>query len=54
MTFNDTKQVVPFRCAIYFDWLNIKMNGGRDINFDRLFEHIRSRGGMIREDSKHK
>ncbi|MFZ2653808.1 MAG: NYN domain-containing protein [Victivallales bacterium] len=48
MTFNDTKQSVPFRCAIYFDWLNIKMNGGKDLSFDRLFDHIRGRGGIIR------
>ncbi len=48
MTFNNTKQVNPFRCAIYFDWLNFKMNGGRDINFDKLFDHIRLRGGIVR------
>ena len=48
MTFHETEQVVPFRCAIYLDWLNIKMSGGQKLDFDQLFEHIRKKGGIIR------
>jgi len=48
MTFHETKQEAPFRCAIYFDWLNIKMSGGGNLDFDKLFEHIRKKSGIVR------
>ncbi len=47
MTFNDVISR-PFRCNVYMDWLNFKMNGGRDIKFDKLFEHIHLRGGNVK------
>jgi uncharacterized LabA/DUF88 family protein len=35
-------------CGVYLDWLNIKMNGGRELSFDKLLEYIRAQGGFIR------
>ena len=48
MRSDEAMAVGVFHCAVYLDWLNIKMNGGRDLNFDKLFDYIHSRGGFIR------
>jgi uncharacterized LabA/DUF88 family protein len=47
MTFNDIKHVMPFKANIFVDWLNVKANGGRGLNFTKLMEIVRNKGGII-------
>ena|ERR1051326_4458216 len=37
-----------FHAGVYVDWLNIKMNGGRDLHFAKLLGYIRDQGGFVR------
>lgn len=47
MTFRDTKAIIPFKANIFIDWLNIKANGGGDLDFFKLMQHVRDKGGAI-------
>ena len=47
MTFNDKTVPIPFKANIFIDWLNVKANGGIGLDFFKLIQHIRDKGGII-------
>jgi len=47
MTFDDKVGPLPFKANIFIDWLNVKANGGSALDFFKLMQHIRNKGGII-------
>jgi len=47
MTFNEISNIFPFKTNIFIDWLNVKANGGRQLDYFKLTDVIRDKGGII-------
>jgi uncharacterized LabA/DUF88 family protein len=47
MTFNDLEIKIPFKANVFIDWLNVKMNGGDKLDFQKLIELITDKGGVV-------
>ncbi|MCX5814807.1 MAG: NYN domain-containing protein [Proteobacteria bacterium] len=47
MTFKETKIPTPFKANIFIDWVNVKLNGGFGLDFFKMMQHIRDKGGII-------
>lgn len=47
MTFEEIGSSYPFKANIFVDWLNVKANGGYNLDFQKLIRLVREKGGLI-------